>query len=75
MTSELSPIVNTLILISAVLVPAIGWFGFYCISMQTLPKKEHIYISTIVGSILLGWLFLIMLLGMDGFFHFTRKAL
>ena len=72
MTSELPPFINTIILIVAVLAPAIGWFGFYRVSMQTLSKKEHIYISTIVGSVLLGWLFLIMLLGMNDFFHVTR---
>ena len=72
MTSELSPIINTLILISAVLVPTIGWFGFYRVSIQTLSKKEHIYISTIVGLVLFGWLFLVMLLGMSDFFHVIR---
>lgn len=72
MTSELSPIINTLILISAVLVPAIGWFGFYRVSIQTLPRKEHLYISTLVGLLLFGGLFLILLLGMSDFFHVTR---
>ncbi|MCK6627890.1 MAG: hypothetical protein L6R45_22270 [Anaerolineae bacterium] len=72
MTSELSPIINTLILISAVLVPAMGWFGFYCVSIQTIFKKEHIYISTIVGLVLFGWLFVVMSLGMSDFFHAFR---
>jgi hypothetical protein len=72
MTSELPPIINTLILISAVLVPAMGWFGFYQISIQTLSRKEHLYISTLVGLLLFGWLFLIMVLGMSDFFHVTR---
>ena len=68
MSFELPAYVNTLLLISAILIPAISWLGIERTAKKVLEQQAYRRVSIVTGLLLLVGLSTMMMLAMRGFF-------